>query len=515
MAINFNKLCHGCFREKETPICPACGYNSAAPNTPPYALPPGSVLAGHYLLGKVLSQDTNGFEYLGFELGGAKTVAIHELAPSGLIARGPDGISIMLTSNEAAAGFVAARDVFATAGQSAFAFEQFRENNTDYYVTAFAEQSAPASAVGIPLAAGAAVTAASISASTPAPLIEPLSVPSYGETTAPIPEMPVPAPASAPAPAAYDPSAPPAPFSTPTPTPAPTPYGAPVQTPAPTPYGAPIQTPAPAPYGAPAQAPYATAADIQQPAYGPQPTQAKKSKTGLIIGIIVGVVLLIAIAVVVIFGLSQCSTSPTASPSGAGVEQPVTPNTPSTPSTPLTGGDGTLTAEALDFWDGGWYGWWQWSNTAGEAEQNEGSWWDCLAEVTLNSDGTGHIVIWDEDWGKDDGVCEVDFTLSDSSSGSGYGILTSNFGWFINPDDYVEQSDWVIDSGTQQYPGLIRITGYYQSENDPSTHFDYSIILRPWGVLWDDMPENLLPRYYDDWYVPAIAAGENLPLTIG
>jgi hypothetical protein len=237
----------------------------------------------------------------------------------------------------------------------------------------------------------------------------------------------------------------------------------------------------------------------------------------LIIGIAVGVVVLIGIIVGVVIGLNSCSDTPAPNPSVTQPSDPVTPTPtpePSTPDTPSPGstGDGALSAEALDFWNGGWYGWWQWTNAAGNAAELDGGWWDCLAEVTLNSDNTGHIVIWDNDWGKDDGVCEVDFTLTPGSSG--YGIMTSNSGWFINHNVYVSQAEWVIDSGNQQYPNLIKITGYYQDADDPSTHLDYTIILRPWGTVWDDVPESYLPGHYD-WYAAQIASGASLPLTIG
>ena len=43
---------------------------------------------------------------------------------------------------------------------------------------------------------------------------------------------------------------------------------------------------------------------------------------------------------------------------------------------------------------------------------------------------------------------------------------------------------------------------------------DYTIVLRPWGTVWSDVESvasELLPYYYNDWYLPAIEAGEEMP----
>ena len=46
----------------------------------------------------------------------------------------------------------------------------------------------------------------------------------------------------------------------------------------------------------------------------------------------------------------------------------------------------------------------------------------------------------------------------------------------------------------------------------------YSIYLRPWGESWEDVradDEELLPYYYDDWYLPLIETGASMPEVIG
>ena len=48
---------------------------------------------------------------------------------------------------------------------------------------------------------------------------------------------------------------------------------------------------------------------------------------------------------------------------------------------------------------------------------------------------------------------------------------------------------------------MIEIYGTYEDEDGS---FDYAIYLRPWGMDWEDVREaepEMMPYYYDDWYV--------------
>ena len=47
--------------------------------------------------------------------------------------------------------------------------------------------------------------------------------------------------------------------------------------------------------------------------------------------------------------------------------------------------------------------------------------------------------------------------------------------------------------------------------------FDYELVLRPWGALWDDVPAEDLkakPYFYEDWYLPLVEAGAAMPSAI-
>jgi hypothetical protein len=164
---------------------------------------------------------------------------------------------------------------------------------------------------------------------------------------------------------------------------------------------------------------------------------------------------------------------------------------------------------AVAYWNGDWYGWWTWSNGTGEAAQLNGGEWDCQAELSTGADGKGHLVIWDQDWGKDDGITEVDYTVT--AAGGPLGTLTSDSGWFINRDDFIAQGTWVLDAAAQGAENFIVIKGHYASTSDPSTSFDYTIYLRPWGTSWDDAP--VAAPASVDWYNGA-KSGE-MPDVIG
>lgn len=66
--------------------CPHCGWSTAAESRP-YALRPGSILKGRYLIGKVLGQGGFGITYLGLDLHLQRKLAIKEYYPSSFVCR--------------------------------------------------------------------------------------------------------------------------------------------------------------------------------------------------------------------------------------------------------------------------------------------------------------------------------------------------------------------------------------------------------------------------------------------
>jgi len=98
--MNPERVCYGCFAEKEPGIpCPHCGFYEG--DEQPYlALPLGTILNGRYLVGKVLGIGGFGITYLGYDLTLEIKVAIKEYMPSALATRHSDHYSVVLTGRE-------------------------------------------------------------------------------------------------------------------------------------------------------------------------------------------------------------------------------------------------------------------------------------------------------------------------------------------------------------------------------------------------------------------------------
>lgn len=73
------KFCYRCMEERgEEIVCPHCGHDSRITQDIPYALQPGTILNGKYLIGNVLGQGGFGITYIGFDLALEIKVAIKE-----------------------------------------------------------------------------------------------------------------------------------------------------------------------------------------------------------------------------------------------------------------------------------------------------------------------------------------------------------------------------------------------------------------------------------------------------
>ena len=166
----------------------------------------------------------------------------------------------------------------------------------------------------------------------------------------------------------------------------------------------------------------------------------------------------------------------------------------------------------LDWWNGDWYGWWIVTGADGDFEGWNNNWWDCCANISIDADYTGSVIIWDETLPKDNAVSEASVSLNSAGTGE-HGTLFSEGGYFL--DGELSHADWIVDPGLMNYDGLICIDGWYEDETGS---FKYSMYLRPWGTLWDDIaaddPDNL-PYYYESWYLPLVEAGKAMPDVLG
>ena len=86
--MKFNR-CFGCMEEIQGYPCPHCGFDPRRVTGIEYALPMGTILAGKYLVGRVLGQGGFGITYVGWDIALERKVAIKEYYPSGQVSRNP------------------------------------------------------------------------------------------------------------------------------------------------------------------------------------------------------------------------------------------------------------------------------------------------------------------------------------------------------------------------------------------------------------------------------------------
>ena len=142
--------CLGCMEDFQDYPCPNCGFTPGEEQGYEYMLPLQTILAGKYLVGRVLGQGGFGITYIGWDIALERKVAIKEYYPSGQVSRSPgtrtlnwyrseqaqrarqDGLEMFLREArkmakvEDVAGVVKIKDLF-------------RENDTAYIVMDFVE----------------------------------------------------------------------------------------------------------------------------------------------------------------------------------------------------------------------------------------------------------------------------------------------------------------------------------------------------------------------------------------
>ena len=160
-------------------------------------------------------------------------------------------------------------------------------------------------------------------------------------------------------------------------------------------------------------------------------------------------------------------------------------------------------ASGIQAWSGDYYGYWVidsvWENASAWVE--EGSCWDACATLELNEDGTGNLIIWDEDFAKDDPLAQMGITASETD---GVGRFVCEDGTFLGLP--LAHADWLWYTDATEYGDMFVINGQFDDGEDG---FWYEIYLRPWGADWSDVAANgePIPSYYDDWYVPLVNSG--------
>lgn len=142
-------LCMGCMREQPDGVsaCPQCAYPSAGINPAAY-LPVRTVLAGRYLVGRVLETGGDSAVYIGLDKTDNSRVTIREFFPPQLAGRRADGASVVATEGNAEA-FGLCRAKFLTLARAVArlrdvlvvvpSYDIFEENGTAYSVSEYCE----------------------------------------------------------------------------------------------------------------------------------------------------------------------------------------------------------------------------------------------------------------------------------------------------------------------------------------------------------------------------------------
>lgn len=98
----YNNLCPGCMNEiGDAENCPYCGFDTKSEQSAPF-LAYGTVLAGKYVVGEILEQNSEGVTYLGLNTITNNCVRIRELLPEGFCTRELGETNISVTENHAA-----------------------------------------------------------------------------------------------------------------------------------------------------------------------------------------------------------------------------------------------------------------------------------------------------------------------------------------------------------------------------------------------------------------------------
>ncbi len=94
--------CLGCMEDLTEYPCSKCGFDPRQTGNAEYALMPGTILAGKYLVGKVLGQGGFGITYIGWDIPLERKVAVKEYYPSGQVSRSPGTRNLTWYTTEAA-----------------------------------------------------------------------------------------------------------------------------------------------------------------------------------------------------------------------------------------------------------------------------------------------------------------------------------------------------------------------------------------------------------------------------
>ena len=145
------KRCMGCMQEMpdNQEVCPFCGYVEGTLPQEVYHMPPGSILAGKYLVGKTIGYGGFGVTYVGYDLALERKVAIKEYLPGEFSTRVPGQEQVTIYGGEKSEQFASGIEKFLDEARRLAQFENiegivsvfdsFEANGTAYIVMEYVD----------------------------------------------------------------------------------------------------------------------------------------------------------------------------------------------------------------------------------------------------------------------------------------------------------------------------------------------------------------------------------------
>ena len=171
--------------------------------------------------------------------------------------------------------------------------------------------------------------------------------------------------------------------------------------------------------------------------------------------------------------------------------------------------------EKTSSWEGDYSGSMILSKGYGAWEADGGAILDVCGEIRRTEPGMGTLALWNRENKPGDRFCMAEVIFAEGTTEKGK--MYPEWGKFYDME--LRSGEWVVDPGKSpfsQYENTLYFFGEYQSMEDPESGFTYEIFLRPWGQSWKDLKEEfpdcfMLPPHYEDWYLPLIKGGRNMP----
>lgn len=172
----------------------------------------------------------------------------------------------------------------------------------------------------------------------------------------------------------------------------------------------------------------------------------------------------------------------------------------------------TLAPDYAAWWGGKWYGWAVYTQASGRFRDLQDQAWDVVAQIEVDGD-EGSVRIFDV---TDQSEAELTADVRFAPGLTEHGQMICRYGTFI--DTAYGSNTWICDPGDSAEGRLEHTIAFSFTFSDIENNEDsvlISYILRPWGMLWDDVREadttgmlyeDMMPVRYEDWYLPQLGS---------